>query len=181
VPSAIGECERDSVEAEIDAAAFPLSAEALDALPLTQNGKVDRKVLPPPTLEVVASEAAYVPPRGPEEEMLAGIWADVLGVPRVGIEDDFFALGGHSLLAAQMVARLRNITGRQLSLAVVFEKPTIAALAETLAVTATEVAHSGPQPGATEGVALPLSFPQERLWFIEQLAPVFLSFVVLLN
>ena len=162
---------RSHLKSRVPEYMLPAAYVLLDHLPLTVNGKADRKVLPPPAMEVVASEAAYVPPRGPEEEMLAGIWADVLGVPRVGIEDDFFALGGHSLLAAQMVARLRNITGRQLSLAVLFEKPTIAALAETLAGAKTEAANNGPQPGPTEGVALPLSFPQERLWFIEQLAP----------
>lgn len=150
---------------------LPAAFVLLDHLPLTVNGKIDRKALPPPAADIVATEAAYAPPRGPEEEMLAGIWADVLGLPRVGIDDDFFALGGHSLLAAQVVARVRDVTGRQLPLALLFAKPTVAALAEALAAMSDEADAWQPRPVLARDGAIPLSFPQERLWFIEQLAP----------
>jgi acyl-coenzyme A synthetase/AMP-(fatty) acid ligase len=119
----------------------------------------------------LATETAYAPPRGPEEEMLAGIWADVLGLPRVSVEDNFFALGGHSLLAAQVVARVRDVTGRQIPLALLFARPTVAALAAALAGTGDAADSTEPVRATRREGAMPLSFPQERLWFIEQLAP----------
>jgi len=148
----------------------PAAFVLLDRLPLTVNGKVDRKALQPPAAEANPAETVYVPPRGPEEEMLAGIWADVLGLPRVGVEDNFFTLGGHSLLAAQIVARVRDVAGKQIPLATLFAHPTIAGLAEALG----GAAAPAPVQAIARGnrtAALPLSFPQERLWFIEQLAP----------
>ncbi|MSU51933.1 MAG: non-ribosomal peptide synthetase [Opitutaceae bacterium] len=150
---------------------MPAAFVLLDHLPLTVNGKVDRKALPPPPAEAMATETAYAPPRSPEEAMLVGIWADVLGLPRVGIEDNFFALGGHSLLAAQVVARVRDVTGRQIPLALLFAQPTVATLAAALADAAEVADGARPVRAQSRDGALPLSFPQERLWFIEQLAP----------
>ena len=107
----------------------PTVAVGLDALPVTANGKIDRKALPEPDRAAFSAERAYLAPRTPSEELLAGLWADLLGLPRVGVEDDFFALGGHSLLAAQLVSRVRELFAVELPLRDVFERTTVAALA----------------------------------------------------
>jgi acyl carrier protein len=102
----------------------------LDALPLTPNGKLDRKALPAP--EPVSGETAYVAPRRPLEEALAGIWAEVLGCARVGVKENFFDLGGHSLLLMKVQARLRETLDRKIPIVDLFRFPTVAALAEHL-------------------------------------------------
>jgi hypothetical protein len=101
----------------------------LDALPLLPNGKVDRQALL--ALEQSGSElkGIYVAPRSPVEEMLASMWAELLGLEKVGIYDNFFELGGHSLLAARLVSRTREDLAVELSLTSIFEKQTIAELA----------------------------------------------------
>jgi hypothetical protein len=104
----------------------------LDALPVNASGKLDRAALPEPAEET----ADYVAPSSPEEQLIAGIWAEVLGVPRVGLGDDFFALGGHSVLAAKVRMRLQAAFGVDLSLPVLFQTTTVAALA---AVVHTEI------------------------------------------
>ncbi|MCP4657727.1 MAG: AMP-binding protein, partial [bacterium] len=103
----------------------------LEALPLTPNGKVDRRALPAPSGERPELEEAFVGPRNPIEEQLAEIWCQVLGLERVGVHDNFFQVGGHSLLATQVASRVRQDLGVELPLALVFESPTIAGLAET--------------------------------------------------
>ncbi|HEX8318268.1 amino acid adenylation domain-containing protein [Longimicrobium sp.] len=148
----------------------PQAIVALERLPLTPNGKVDRKALPVP--EYAAGADRYVAPRTPVEEVLAGIWAEVLGVERVGVEDDFFALGGHSLLVTRLLARVQNALGAVVPLRAVFEGPTVA----ELAVRVEEVRRAGlpalpPVVPAERTGALPLSFAQERLWFMDQLEP----------
>jgi len=109
---------------------IPSAYVTLDALPLSPNGKLDRKALPAPELPV--HEESHVAPRTPQETALAQIWAEVLNVPRVGVYDNFFALGGHSLLAIQVVSRLAATQGLKLGLAELFQRPTIAELAEAL-------------------------------------------------
>lgn len=99
----------------------------LEALPLTLNGKIDRRALPPP--EKKRAQTPYVAPRTLTEETLAGIWRDLLGVERVGVNDDFFELGGHSLLATQLMSRLRTACQVELPLGALFENPTVAKLA----------------------------------------------------
>lgn len=107
----------------------PATFTALDALPLTPSGKLDRKALPVPERQ---SSAGYVAPRTPTEATLAAMWAETFGVERVGIEDNFFELGGHSMLVAQLIARVRADFGVELPLAVVFEVSTIAGLAQKI-------------------------------------------------
>ncbi|HEX6291020.1 MAG TPA: amino acid adenylation domain-containing protein [Herpetosiphonaceae bacterium] len=151
---------------------IPASFVVLDALPLTPNGKIDHAALPEPR-HADRDSAASVAPRTPIEELLAGIWAEVLGAQQVGIHDHFFDLGGHSLLATQIVSRVHDVFGLDLPPRSVFESPTIAALAATIARA---------QPSAQERIdppllpidrdrALPLSFAQQRLWVLHQLEP----------
>jgi acyl carrier protein len=111
----------------------PAAIVVLKSLPLSPNGKLDRGALPPPELTDPADREDYVPPRTPVEEMLAGIWAAVLRLDRVGIRDNFFALGGHSLLATQVVSRVRTAIGIELPLRALFEEPTVADLATRVA------------------------------------------------
>jgi acyl carrier protein len=99
----------------------------LDALPLTPNGKVDRRALPDPAAPAAA--AVPTPPRTPTEEVIAEIWAEVLGIETVGVEDDFFLLGGHSLRATQVLARIARVLEMEIPLRVFFETPTVAGLA----------------------------------------------------
>ncbi|HEV3052326.1 MAG TPA: amino acid adenylation domain-containing protein, partial [Longimicrobium sp.] len=142
----------------------------LDRLPLTANGKVDRKALPAPDL--ASAEDRYVAPRTPVEEVLAGIGAQVLGLERAGVTESFFESGGHSLLATRVVSRVREVFGVELPLRALFEGPTVA----ELAVRVEEMRRAGlpvlPPVVPTERTgALPLSFAQERLWFIDRLEP----------
>jgi amino acid adenylation domain-containing protein/non-ribosomal peptide synthase protein (TIGR01720 family) len=141
----------------------------LPELPLTANGKIDRRALPAPA----RAESVAAPPRTPVEELLAEIFAAVLRRDRVGVEDDFFELGGHSLLATQVASRVRSAFHVELPLPALFEKPTVAALAGTVAaLLAGGSAREAPplMPAPHDG-ALPLSFAQERLWFLDRLIP----------
>ncbi|RKH27986.1 non-ribosomal peptide synthetase, partial [Corallococcus sp. CA041A] len=145
----------------------PAAFVPLDALPLNANGKVDRKALPVPDASPLAD---FVAPRDATEEKLAGVFAQVLRVERVGIHDDFFALGGHSLLATQLVSRIRATFDAELPLRSLFEAPTVAALAERLR-TATSGSRLPPLTRATHDGPPPLSFAQQRLWLLDQLQP----------
>ncbi|HVR99673.1 MAG TPA: condensation domain-containing protein, partial [Thermoanaerobaculia bacterium] len=152
----------------------------LPALPLTSNGKLDRKALSA-AASSAASAAPEIPrgasapaaPADPLVELLAAIWSEVLGLGRVGVDDDFFALGGHSLLATQVASRIRTVTGVSLPLRELFESSTLAKLA--VAVRAAQGAPQAPPvvpvPRAVLGGDLPLSFAQQRLWFLDQLEP----------
>ncbi|NTX63938.1 non-ribosomal peptide synthase/polyketide synthase [Myxococcus sp. CA051A] len=142
----------------------------LDVLPLTPNGKLDRRALPVPESGAMVSGAAHVPPATPMEEALASIWAEVLRVERVGRHDDFFALGGHSLVATQVVARLRASLGVEVPLRALFEAPTLEALARKVDQVARAVSLPALRPSPRKS-ALPLSFAQQRLWFLDRLEP----------
>ena len=108
---------------------IPAAFVALEALPLTPSGKLDRRALPAPHLTRPELEQRFVAPRTPVEEVLAALWGEVLGVAQVGIHDNFFALGGHSLLATQVISQVRATLQVQLPLRSLFESPTVAALA----------------------------------------------------
>ncbi len=108
----------------------PSAVVLLDAFPLSPNGKVDRSALQAP--DGTRSEAVFVAPRTPTEEVVARVWSEVLGVDPVGAEDDFFALGGHSLLATRVISRLRRAFGVEIGLRNMFEQPTVAGLAAVL-------------------------------------------------
>jgi acyl carrier protein len=147
---------------------------ALAELPLTLNGKVDRRALPAPEHTRAQSAESYVAARTPVEELLVAIWCEVLGVEQVGVHDNFFHLGGHSLLATQVSSRLRETFQVELPLRALFEYPSVAGLA--LQVENSLRAGTGLEYPPMVGVrrpagGLPLSFAQQRLWFIEQLEP----------
>jgi amino acid adenylation domain-containing protein len=141
----------------------------LDHLPLTPNGKLDRKALPPPGRRGAAGRAL---PRDPMEATLALLWSEVLGVPDVGAQDSFFELGGHSLLATQVVSRVRGAFGVDLPLRSIFESPTPAGLAGRIREARRGgTAVASPITAVPRDGRLPLSFAQQRLWFIDQLVP----------
>ncbi len=120
---------RDYLKGTMPEYMLPSDYILLDAMPLTPNGKLDRKALPAPDSGRPDLEVAYVPPRTPVEVVMARLWAEVLGVERVGIHDNFFELGGHSLLATQIISRLRRVFDLELPLRSLFEAPTVAFLA----------------------------------------------------
>jgi amino acid adenylation domain-containing protein len=149
----------------------PSTFVVLGKLPLTPNGKVDRSALPVPEQSRSDITAAYLPPRTSVEKTLADIWSDVLSVDPVGVNDDFFELGGHSLRATQIVSRIRDAFEIEIPLNCIFASPTVARLAESVAPGGLEW-RTLPCPAfapALRGSALPLSFSQERVWFIQQL------------
>jgi acyl carrier protein len=145
----------------------------LDALPQTSHGKIDRRALPAPDAERPALAEAFLAPRNGVEEILASIWSEVLGGVRVGINDNFFELGGHSLLATQVMSRVREAFGIEIALRTLFEQPTVRELAETIEGMKAEVGMPPPriERAQREGDVMPLSFAQQRLWFIDQLEP----------
>ncbi len=153
---------------------IPSQFVTLDKLPLTPNGKIDRRALPAPERGTESVET-YVAARTPVEEMMAGIWGEVLGIERVGVTDNFFELGGHSLLATQIISRAREAFGVELQLRTLFESPTVTALADSVEVILKSEAGSAltvpPIRVTARSGALPLSFSQERLWFLQQLEP----------
>ncbi len=124
---------RRHLESRLPSYMVPSLFVILDAFPLTPNGKVDRTALMAPEMARAEAAVAYVPARTPTETALAAIWGEILGIGRVGVEDDFFELGGHSLLAAQVVARVRDRLGVALALRALYEAPTVAELATVVA------------------------------------------------
>ncbi|HEV2860060.1 MAG TPA: amino acid adenylation domain-containing protein [Pyrinomonadaceae bacterium] len=166
-----GAALRAYIQERLPAYMVPSAFVVLDSLPLTPNGKVDRKALPAPDWD--GETAERVAPRTPVEEVLAGVWSQVLGVAEVSVNDNFFERGGHSLSATQLVARVREVFGVELPLRRLFESPTLADVAEAVAALLQQ--GQGPEDvpleaGARDADAAP-SFSQQRLWFLEQLTP----------
>ncbi|WP_164021357.1 non-ribosomal peptide synthetase, partial [Pyxidicoccus trucidator] len=147
----------------------PSALVRLDSFPLTANAKVDRKALPAP--ESRAELRAYVAPRTPTEQALASIWAEVLRVDKVGLQDSFFELGGHSLLATQLVARIRSAFNVELPLRALFEASSLEGLAARVDQAAQGASLPPLRPMPRKDAPLPLSFAQQRLWFLDQLQP----------
>ena len=149
----------------------------LRALPVTVNGKLDRKALPPPSQERPALEQPYVPPRTEMEETLSRLWEEALHVSRVGVYDNFLHLGGHSLLAAQVISRVQKTYGVHLSLRSFFDKPTLADLADVIEKNRTErLPESIPLIPVPRDRDIPLSFSQERVWFLLQFEPLSIAY-----
>ncbi|WP_375765651.1 amino acid adenylation domain-containing protein [Archangium gephyra] len=152
----------------------PSAFAPLEALPLTSSGKVDREALPEPGAEHQPASANQVAPRTPLETALAAMWTELLELERVGVHDNFFELGGHSLLATQVASRIRATFGVELPLRTLFESPTVEALAARVeAARGNATSTTGaPAPRRAERTGpLPLSFAQQRLWFLDQLEP----------
>ncbi|GDY52004.1 hypothetical protein SVIO_026270 [Streptomyces violaceusniger] len=162
---AVADAIWESLAARLPSHMVPSALVVLERLPLTVNGKVDRAALPEP--DHASGAGAGRMPATAREELMCSVFAQVLGLPRVGVEDDFFALGGHSLLAVRLVSRIRAVLGVEISVRTVFEAPTAAGLTRRLA-----------QPGAPARPAvvamprpreLPMSHAQSRLWFLDRL------------
>ncbi|HYW09021.1 MAG TPA: amino acid adenylation domain-containing protein, partial [Longimicrobium sp.] len=144
----------------------PAAYVRLDSLPLTPTGKLHRRALPAPSGDAFA-RGGYEAPAGDTEVALAEIWSDVLGVERVGRNDSFFELGGHSLLAIRVISRVRQVLGVEAALGDVFARPTLADFARELETAA--FADLPPIVAVDRGHDLPLSFAQQRLWFLEEM------------
>lgn len=145
----------------------------MEQLPKTTTGKVDRRALPNPEEARNKREGERVTPRTPIEELIAGIWGEVIDVGELSVEDDFFDLGGHSLLATQVISRVRDALQVEVPLRALFESPTVAGLAEVVERErrAGRSVEAPPIRPVNRSRSLPLSFAQQRLWFIHQLAP----------
>ncbi|MGE6630695.1 amino acid adenylation domain-containing protein [Bacillus sp. NPDC077027] len=151
---------RQFVETSLPDYMVPSAVVVLPELPLTPNGKINRKALPKPNMSLVSTERT---PRTPQEDMLCSLFAEVLGISQIGIDDSFFDLGGHSLLAARLLRRIRNTLGADLSMSTIFESPRVAELAKHI-----DSAQDIRPPLQVENKPdeIPLSFAQKRLWFL---------------
>jgi amino acid adenylation domain-containing protein len=164
---------REWTRARLPGYMVPSAVVPLAGLPLTRNGKVDARALPDPP-ESAPGAAEHREPRTPTERALAAAWAEVLGVERVGLDDDFFDRGGHSLQAARLVSRLRAAVGVELPVRALFEARTleaVAARADALAAPSPAPAAGGAEEDTDAAGTSPATSAQRRLWFLEQLDP----------
>ena len=161
---------RQFVRARLPEAMVPTAWRSLEALPVTANGKVDRLALPAPTWGVSGGGEAVLPAT-PVEEVVAGIWSTVLGRPVEDVTADFFELGGHSLLATQVLARVQAAYGVSLRVQEMFSSPTVRGLSRAIAGAERGDSSSPPLVRRPESGRSPLSFGQQRLWFLVELMP----------
>ncbi|MEA5516078.1 amino acid adenylation domain-containing protein, partial [Nodularia sp. UHCC 0506] len=159
---------RTCLEAKLPQYMVPSAFVVLENLPLTPNGKVDRRALPVPDTINLSRSDNFVAPQTTVEQQLAKIWSQVLGLSDIGIHDNFFELGGHSLLATQVVAQVRDVFQVEIPLRSLFATPTIATLSQAIAPQIGE-SLSTRIPQQTQRERLPLSFAQQRLWFLDSL------------
>nr|WP_318646575.1 non-ribosomal peptide synthetase [Pseudomonas sp. Pdm06] len=157
---------RTHLQTQLPAYMVPAVYVRLDALPLTPNGKLDRKALPAPDLDAVISRG-YEAPQGEVETTLAQIWQDLLGLQQVGRHDQFFELGGHSLLAIQLISQVRLRLGVELGLTELFAQPQLMGLAQAVALAGRSTLPEIVRVSRKDD--LPLSFAQQRLWFLAQM------------
>ncbi|HEX7314156.1 MAG TPA: amino acid adenylation domain-containing protein [Pyrinomonadaceae bacterium] len=165
---------RDFIKQKLPAYMVPHAFVTLAELPLTPNGKVDRRALPAPgASDEEPGGGEYRAPRTPTQEMLAGIWCEVLGLERVGLDDNFFDLGGHSLHATQLSSRLREAFRVELPLRKLFDTPLLSGSAELIDEARRDGVglESPPLSAVGRDRPLPLSFAQQRLWFLYQMEP----------
>ncbi|MGQ4807003.1 Tyrocidine synthase 3 [Candidatus Entotheonellaceae bacterium PAL068K] len=187
-PSALFSAFRTHLKHKLPDYMIPAAFVPLQAIPLLPNGKIDHRALPAPA-DASLAPAAFMAPRNETEETLAAIWREVLHVEHIGIHDNFFELGGHSLLATQLMARLHRALQVRLPIRNLFEKPTIAEMVADVEQTR-RAARVLPNevdvvsgdlktlsPLATE-VAIPVSFGQQQLWFLEQLEGLSSTYIV---
>lgn len=152
---------------------IPAAFVHMDQFPLTTSRKIDRRALPKPQTFSQMSTTERPLPQTPEQAQIAAIWCEVLNLEQIGIHDNFFALGGHSLLATQIVSRIRDAFQIELPIYTLFESPTVAELAKIVAEQRANVAVESPLPLVPQPVSAhpPLSFSQERMWFLYRLNP----------
>ncbi|MBD2567296.1 non-ribosomal peptide synthetase [Anabaena lutea] len=166
-PSEISTELRQYLKEKLPEYMIPSAFVMLETFPLTPNGKIDSRALPVPNFSSAANN--YVAPRTPTEEILVNIWSQVLKTETIGINDNFFELGGHSLIATQIISRIRQTLNREIPLRLLFESPTIAQLSSQISTT-NNLAVTAIEPRKQQE-NLPLSFAQQRLWFLDQLEP----------
>ncbi|HEY4424511.1 MAG TPA: amino acid adenylation domain-containing protein, partial [Pyrinomonadaceae bacterium] len=170
---------RDFLKERLPEYMVPSTFVFLDSLPLTPNGKVDRQALPAPTSARPELVETFAAASTPTEEVLAGLWTALLGVEQVGIYDNFFDLGGHSLLATQVISRVRELFHVEIALRQLFETPTVAALAQSIEIALLKETEELAAPvidRVPREEFLPLSYAQQRLWFIHQLDPASVAY-----
>jgi amino acid adenylation domain-containing protein len=182
---------RSFLKEQLPKSMLPSKIEIVDALPRNAAGGIDRRVLAARAQEADRATAAprpFVAPRNPLEERLAHYWTEIFGIQRVSIHDNFFEIGGHSLLATQVIARLKDELSADLPLQRLFDAPTIAELAQLLeplidpaAVVGTAAPSPPPIVRVPRGKPLPLSFAQQRLWFLDQLEPASAFYNIAVN
>ncbi|MBD2435731.1 non-ribosomal peptide synthetase [Nostoc sp. FACHB-110] len=171
---------RSFLQSQLPDYMLPSAFVFLDSLPLNPNGKIDRRALPAPDIASLSLETNFVPPRTTTEEVLAAIWSKVLRIEKIGIYNNFFELGGHSLLATQVISRVRQTWGVEIPLQSLFAHPTIAQFAQIIEQQQTPEfkLHSQLIAQLANRELIPLSFAQQRIWFLEQLEPNSAAYII---
>ncbi|MEO1429998.1 MAG: amino acid adenylation domain-containing protein [Cyanobacteria bacterium J06633_8] len=166
---------RQFLQGKLPAYMIPSNYMILEEFPLTPNRKVDRKALPNPEKNQFQEQRDFVAPRNPVEEILVNIWSEILGIEKISVDDNFFEIGGHSLLATRVISQIREVFEVELPLRKLFENPTIAGIAEAITINKSNINKSELSQPKIEKIErqdkLPISFAQQRQWFLSQLEP----------